>query len=209
MAISAVHDTATRQRITSISDGIDPVTPVTAIGDPNHSFSWSYLINYIASGAATTKLADVARRAARMRAAEEVKMKRLILVTLLLGATALTVICIASFATAAPPGKEIDVANIPDKTKLMRATLQGRYIFVHDDSKMAKGEPCLYVYEYSEDQAGRPEAKPDKLVVSFHCVPVQREKATRIVLTYGMLSPDLFELREIQFTGSTEAHRVP
>jgi hypothetical protein len=144
-----------------------------------------------------------------MSAAEEVIMKRVILMTLILGATVLTMSGLASFAVAAPPGKEIEVASIPDKTKLMKATLQGKYIFVHDDTKMAKGEPCLYVYEYSEDQAGRPELKSDKLVVSFHCLPIQRDKATKFVLTYGMLSSDLFELREIQFAGSTEAHRVP
>ena len=144
-----------------------------------------------------------------MRAAGEVTMKRMILMTLLVGATVLTVSGLIAIAAAALPGKEIEVANIPDKTKLMKATLQGRYIFVHDEAKMAKGEPCLYVYEYNEDQAGQPEVKADKLVVSFHCVRVQRDKATRFMLTYGMVSPDLFELREIQFTGSTEAHRVP
>ncbi len=136
-------------------------------------------------------------------------MKRLLLMILILGATTLIVSALASFATAAPPGKDIEVANIPDKTKLLKATLQGKYIFVHDEAKMAKGEPCLYVYEYAEDQAGRPEVKPEKLVVSFHCQPIQRDKVTQIVLTYGMLSPDLFELREIQFPGSTEGHRVP
>ena len=136
-------------------------------------------------------------------------MKRLFLMTLILCASGVIVSALASIAGAAPPGKDTEVANIPDKTKLLKATLQGKYIFVHDDSKMAKGEPCLYVYEYSEDQAGRPDVKPEKLVVSFHCQPVQRDKATRIVLTYGMISPDLLELREIQFAGSTEAHRVP
>jgi hypothetical protein len=136
-------------------------------------------------------------------------MKRLLLVTLVLSATAMIVSAFASFATAAPPGKEMSVANIPDKTKLLKTTLQGKYIFVHDDSKMAKGEPCFYVYEYSEDQAGQPEAKPEKLVASFHCQPVERPKAAQVVLTYGMLSPELFELREIQFPGSTEGHRVP
>ena len=105
--------------------------------------------------------------------------------------------------------RKTSIANIPDKTKLLKTTLQGKYIFVHDDSKMAKGEPCLYVYEYSEDQAGQPEVKPEKLVVSFHCQPVERPKVDRLVLTYGMLSADLFELREIQFSGSTEGHRVP
>ncbi len=136
-------------------------------------------------------------------------MRRLLLTTLILGATAVIVSSLASFASAAPPGKDIEVANIPDKTKVQKATLQGKYIFVHDDSMMAKGEPCLYIYEYSEDQAGKPEIRPEKLVMSFHCQPVQREKATQIVLTYGMVSADTFELREIQFSGSTEGHRVP
>jgi len=79
---------------------------------------------------------------------------------------------------------------------------------VHDDQKMAKGEPCFYVYEYSEDVGGQPELKPDKLIVSFHCEPIQREKATHLVLTTGMASATLFELREIQFSGSSEGHRV-
>jgi hypothetical protein len=136
-------------------------------------------------------------------------MKRFSQTILILCAMGIIVGALASFVTGAPPGRDIEVANIPDKTKLLKATLQGKYIFVHDDSKMAKGEPCLYVYEYSEDPAGRPEVKPDKLVISFHCQPIQREKVNRIVLTYGMLSGELFELREIQFPGSTEGHRVP
>jgi hypothetical protein len=110
---------------------------------------------------------------------------------------------------ASPPEKEIAVVNIPDKTKLLKATLLGKYIFVHDSSKMAKDAPCFYVYEYSEDPSGKPEVKPEKVVVSFHCLPIEKSKPDQIVLTYGMLAPDLFELREIQFAGSTEAHRVP
>lgn len=136
-------------------------------------------------------------------------MRRLLLTTLILSATAMMVSALAPFAAAAPPGKEMTVATIPDKTKLLKATLLGKYIFVHDEDKMAKGEPCLYVYEYSEDQKGQPEIRPEKLVVSFHCQPIQRAKADQIVLTYGMVSPELFELREIQFPGSTEGHRVP
>ena len=112
-------------------------------------------------------------------------------------------------AVAQTPKKEMAVVDLTDKTQMMKEVLQGKYIFVHDDDKMAKGEACMYVYEYSEDQAGHPEAKPEKLVVSFHCESVQREKAREIVLTYGMLSADTFELREIQFPGSTNGHRVP
>lgn len=134
-------------------------------------------------------------------------MRRLLLVIGSLISVAL--VGVVSSISAAPPEKEMSVVNIPDKTKLLKATLLGKYIFVHDNSKMTKDGPCFYVYEYSEDPSGKPEVRPEKLVVSFHCLPVERSKPDQIVLTYGMLSPDLFELREIQFAGSTEGHRVP
>lgn len=137
-------------------------------------------------------------------------MRRVLLISLIFGAMTMIVSAPGSFAiAAAPPGKEMAVVDIPDKTTLVKATLQGKYILVHDDEKMARGEPCFYVYEYSQDAAGQPELKADKLVVSFHCEPVQRGKASHIVLTYGMTSGGLFELREIQFASSTEGHRVP
>lgn len=136
-------------------------------------------------------------------------MKRFLLMSLVVAAIAMVAGAQALRVYAAPPGKDMSVVDLPDKTRVMKTVLQGKYIFVHDDQKMAKGDACFYIYEYSADAAGQPEARPDKLVVSFHCQPVEREKATHIVLTYGMVNPELFELREIQFTGSTEGHRVP
>jgi len=112
-------------------------------------------------------------------------------------------------AAAAPPGREMAVVDLPDKTYLAKTVLQGKYIFVHDDSRMAKDEACFYVYEYTENEAGQPEARPEKLVASFHCEPVAHPKASQIVLTYGMTTTGQFQLREIQFAGSTEGHRVP
>ena len=135
-------------------------------------------------------------------------MRRSLLMTLIVGAMAIA-ITLDSTATAVPPGKEMSVIDVPDKTKLLKAVLQGKYILIHDDEKMAQGDPCFSVYEYAEDQTGKPEALPDKLVVSFHCQPVQRGKVNQIVLTLGMISSELFELREIQFAGSSEGHRVP
>ncbi len=136
-------------------------------------------------------------------------MKRFSQVSLIFVAIAMVVGAQALRAHAATPGKDMSVVDLPDKTRVMKTVLQGKYIFIHDDEKMAKGDACFYIYEYSSDAAGQPEARPDKLAVSFHCQPVQRQKATHIVLTYGMVNPELFELREIQFTGSTEGHRVP
>ena len=92
---------------------------------------------------------------------------------------------------------------------LMKTALVGKYIFIHDEEKMAKGEPCLYIYEYSENQAGKPEALPDKLVISFHCQPITRAKARQLITTVQMRRNGDFELSEIQFAGTTEGHRVP
>jgi len=43
--------------------------------------------------------------------------------TLLLSATGMIVGAFASLATAAPPGKEMAVVDIPDKTILLRTTV--------------------------------------------------------------------------------------
>lgn len=139
-------------------------------------------------------------------------MKRFLQLSLIFGAIAMIAGAQTLRANAAPPskeGKDIAVVDLPDKTRVVKTVIQGKYIFVHDEEKMAKGEDCFYIYEYAADQAGQPITSPEKLVTSFHCKPVQREKARDIVLTYGMVSPELFELREIQFAGSTEGHRVP
>jgi hypothetical protein len=136
-------------------------------------------------------------------------VRRVLLISLIFGAMTMIATALGSLATAAAPGKEMAVVDIPDKTKLLKATLQGKYIFAHDDEKMVRGEPCFYVYEYSQNVTGQPELKADNLVVSFHCAPVQRVKVSNIVLTYGMTAEGLFELREIQFAGSSEGHRVP
>jgi hypothetical protein len=95
------------------------------------------------------------------------------------------------------------VVEFTDKTKLGGEILFGRYYFEHDDSRMARGEPCMYVYSYEEGKAG-------KLVVSFHCTPVDRPKARDVIVSLVMsCSPDLFLLKEIQFKGSTKGHLVP
>jgi len=126
----------------------------------------------------------------------------LITLVILMGAS-------AGSAAAALRAKEMAVVNLEDKTHLGKTVLQGKYIFVHDDSPMAKDESCFYVYEYAQNEMGQPEARPEKLVVSFHCEPVEHPKASQIVLTYRMTAAGQFQLREIQFAGSTEGHRVP
>jgi hypothetical protein len=101
------------------------------------------------------------------------------------------------------PKKEEAVVDFTDKTKVGKETLLGKYLFEHDDSRMARGEPCMYVYSYEGGKQG-------KLIVSFHCTPAERPKAREVILNLGMTSSsDLFLLLEIQFAGSTKGHIVP
>src|SRR6185369_13539576 len=122
-------------------------------------------------------------------------MKRLIFTASILAAL-VTVIGVAAARTNPAP-KERASVEFTQTVKLGDALLKGNYYIVHDEERMAKGEDCTYVY----DSAG-------KLVVSFHCIPVERPKAEsfravtkRTNLVYG--PPDVIE---IQFAGSTEAH---
>jgi hypothetical protein len=99
--------------------------------------------------------------------------------------------------------KEEAVVDFTDKTKVGKETLLGKYLFEHDDSRMARGEPCMYVYSYEGGKQG-------KLIVSFHCTPAERPRAREVILNVGMTSSsDLYLLLEIQFAGTTKGHIVP
>lgn len=101
-----------------------------------------------------------------------------------------------------PARKQSAVINFDRAVVLHGVTLKGEYLFVHDDAAMQRGEACTYVYE-----GNAPVAK--KLVVSFHCVPVQRTKVGNFTVRSAETAPGFVELKEFQFAGDTEAHAVP
>ena len=98
--------------------------------------------------------------------------------------------------------KQRAITNFNRAVVVHGVTLKGEYLFVHDDAAMQRGEACTYVYE-----GHAPAAK--KLVVSFHCIPVQRAKAKNFILRSVETSPGITELQEFQFAGDTEGHIVP
>ena len=98
--------------------------------------------------------------------------------------------------------KQKALTNFDRAVVLHGVTLKGEYLFVHDDEAMQRGEACTYVYEGSAPN-------PKKLVVSFHCVPVQRMKAKNFIVRSVETSPGLTEMQEFQFAGDTEGHAVP
>jgi len=131
-------------------------------------------------------------------------MKRLLLAAM---TTALLVAIGNAFApnsrAQSSKAKETAVVELTDKTQLLEAVLQGKYLFEHDDERMARGEPCMHVYNYANGKAG-------DLVIAFHCKPVERPKAKQLILSVAMTrTPDLFQLTEIQFAGTTKGHLVP
>jgi hypothetical protein len=98
--------------------------------------------------------------------------------------------------------KQSAVTTFNQAVVLHGVTLKGEYLFVHDDAAMQRGEACTYVYEGNAPI-------PKKLVVSFHCVPVQRAKAKSFLLRSVVTPTGITELQEYQFAGDTEGHAVP
>jgi hypothetical protein len=127
-------------------------------------------------------------------------MRRHLLAGSLLAALIITIGVLAVQAKTEAGKGERATVEFTDTVKLKGVFLRGQYLIVHDEEKMAKGEDCSYFY----DRSGR-------LVVSFHCIPVERPKTEsfRIVTVRSSGGNAPAEILEIQFPGSTEAHQVP
>jgi hypothetical protein len=126
-------------------------------------------------------------------------MKRLLIAASMLVALMITIGAFAAHTKAEAKRTERATIEFAQTVKLLNVVLKGEYLVVHDEAMMAKGEDCTYVYD-----------KSGKLVVSFHCTPVERPKTDRFRVVTRRLDPSgLSEIREIQFAGSTEAHQVP
>ena len=96
------------------------------------------------------------------------------------------------------------VANFKHPTIVGAEILMGPYLVVHDEARVAQGEPCTWIYKI-ERQVGPPEE-----VVSFHCLPRKRP----VVETFTMATAwddaiGMYKLTEYQFAGDTEGHEVP
>jgi hypothetical protein len=130
-------------------------------------------------------------------------MKQIFLIVLIASVLMISGSKLTPKSLAQSQSKEVVVVEITDKVSLQDKILQGSYIFEHDDERMAKGEPCMYVYTNNK-------GKPGEKVVAFHCTPVAREVSKTVVLSVTMTTdPTVWKLKEIQFAGSTKGHLVP
>lgn len=110
----------------------------------------------------------------------------------------------ANAQTTTSTEKQWTVVNLTEPVMVGRQFLMGTYLIVHDDAKMAKGEPCTTIYRFD------PKTGPKEQVVAFMCLPkrVSSGDTTTIAVTtdpyFGIKA-----LRAYEFAGDAESHEVP
>lgn len=113
----------------------------------------------------------------------------------------------AAVATTGDPGVpplQQAIVNFAHPTRVATEILRGRYLVVHDDAKMARGEPCTSFYPLETPR------DPHEAAVSFTCVPHMRPSVDRFTIaTDWDAALKVYTLTEYQFAGETEGHGVP
>jgi len=124
---------------------------------------------------------------------------------LLLTVASLTMSVITSGDAVSAARRQSAVVWLKEPTLIVSTIIQGPVMFIHDDDRMARGEPCTTVHLW-EPGKGRGEE-----VASFHCIPTARKAAAKftfrtepnVELGFGCI------LTEYQFAGDSEGHGVP
>ena len=116
-----------------------------------------------------------------------------------------TVLFVAATASDAGPTVRWAAGYLSEPTLIGSTIVQGPVLFVHDDARMARGEPCTTVRLFE------PGVGPLDEVASFHCTPIRRAAARSFTITTRRNDALGFGcvLVEYQFAGDTEAHGVP
>jgi hypothetical protein len=95
------------------------------------------------------------------------------------------------------------VVSLDEPVRLSGVVLQpGRYLFLHHDGMMERGQPCMYIYTLDSPNEGT-------RVVAFHCTAVTRPRAVEFRLVIRKVPNDLPQAIEVQFAGTAEGHLVP
>lgn len=106
-------------------------------------------------------------------------------------------------ATNATPSVKWAAVNLKDTTMIAGTFVSGPVIFVHDDARMARGEPCTSVHRYEPGQG------PGEEIVAFHCKPRWGKAPARFTAATITRPDGPPVLTEYQFAGDEEAHIVP
>jgi hypothetical protein len=112
---------------------------------------------------------------------------------------------VATSGDRAGAGRQWAVVYLKEPTLIGSTIIEGPVLFIHDDRKMARGEPCTTVQLFD------PATGPLDEVAMFHCIPTPRGVARtftirtqpNVALGFGCV------LTEYQFAGDAEGHGVP
>jgi hypothetical protein len=94
---------------------------------------------------------------------------------------------------------------LQERTLIGSTIVQGPVMFVHDNQKMARGEPCTTIQLFDPARGAIEE------IAVFHCIPAPR----KVVSTFTIRTQPNVEigygcvLTEYQFAGDAEGHGVP
>lgn len=99
------------------------------------------------------------------------------------------------------PAVQTAVVTFRDPVRVGDTLLFGRYVIEHDNDRMARGEPCTYIYEAGNRRMP---------VVTFHCTHLEgpAPATDTVVLRRSPVYP-VQELRSFQFAGDPAGHGVP
>src|SRR5690348_16338470 len=86
---------------------------------------------------------------------------------IILGSLFVAAVMIAGVVSqsVADPAVKWAAINLRDTTQIAGRFISGPVIFVHDDAKMANGQPCTSVHRYEPGKGAGEE------LVAFHCKP--------------------------------------
>lgn len=114
---------------------------------------------------------------------------------------------IATNGSNVAPSKQWTVVEFSVPTRVGNHVLLGQYLLVHDDARMAKGEPCSAIYRFD------PSRGPQERVVEFMCIPNHAAVTGSLQLKMkpepGVSSAARVALVGYQFAGDSETHGVP
>jgi hypothetical protein len=113
------------------------------------------------------------------------------------------VTAVAVSRTAADPAVKWASINLTDTTLIAGAFVSGPVVFVHDDARMAAGEPCTSVHRFIPGKGVGEE------LVAFHCKPRWGQAPKRFTQAVTNTPDGLRVMTEYQFAGDGEAHAIP
>lgn len=100
--------------------------------------------------------------------------------------------------------KQWSIVTFKQTVRVAGRFVSGPVLIVHDDQKMARGEPCTTFYRFD------PAKGPKDELVSFHCIPRRAPQVTaETTFKTVVVEPGMPRLLEYQIAGDDEIHGVP